>query len=70
MFDEFERLCRTKSLLRLLGHYADLGAKDREAWQDRVMSLEGVAPRELSRPGGSHDPPDFFRTAFAPASKT
>ena len=49
MFDEFERLCRTKSLLRLLGHYADLGAKDREAWQDRVMSLEGVSPRELSR---------------------
>ncbi|MBI1913689.1 MAG: hypothetical protein HYS12_02875 [Planctomycetes bacterium] len=49
MFDEFERLCETKSLFCLLGHYADRGAKDRETWQDRVMSLDGIAPKELSR---------------------
>jgi hypothetical protein len=49
MFDEFERLCETKSLFCLLGHYADRGVKDRETWQDRVMSLEGVAAKELSR---------------------
>ena len=49
MFDEFERLCRTKPLLALLAHYAEPGAKDREAWQDRVMDLDGVAARELSR---------------------
>lgn len=49
MFDEFERLCQTKPLFCLLAHYADLGARDRETWQDRVMSLAGVAAKELSR---------------------
>ena len=49
MFDEFERLRETKALFCLLAHYADLGTKDRETWQDRIMSLDGVAPKELSR---------------------
>ncbi len=49
MFDEFERLCQGPSLFRLLGHYAEPGAKDRESWQDRLMNLEGVSPKELSR---------------------
>ncbi len=49
MFDEFQRLCETRSLFSLLAHYADLGARDRETWQDRVMSLDGVAAKELSR---------------------
>jgi len=49
MFDEFERLCQTQPLLHLLGHYAELGAGDRETWQDRLMALDGVAARELSR---------------------
>ena len=49
MFDEFERLCQTKSLFRLLTHYAELGTKDRETWQDRVMSLDSITAKELSR---------------------
>lgn len=49
MFDEFQRLCQTQPLLHLLGHYAELGATDRDTWQDRLMELEGVAARELSR---------------------
>lgn len=49
MFDEFQRLGESASLLDLLSHYAELGARDRETWQDRVMELQGVAARELSR---------------------
>jgi hypothetical protein len=49
MFDEFQRLCETRALFRLLAHYAEAGARDRETWQDRVMSLDGVSARELSR---------------------
>jgi hypothetical protein len=49
MFDEFERLCQTPALFLLLGHYAGPGARDRETWQDRVMTLDGVTARELSR---------------------
>ena len=42
-------LRQSKALGRLLTHYADLGAADREAWQDRRMGLEGVEPRDLVR---------------------
>ena len=49
MFDEFQRLRETQSLLQLLNHYAEPGARDRETWQDRLMELEGVGARELSR---------------------
>jgi hypothetical protein len=42
-------LRQSKALARLLTHYADLGAADREAWQDRPMDLEGVEPRDLVR---------------------
>jgi hypothetical protein len=49
MFDEFQRLRQTQPLLRLLSHYAELGTKDRETWQDRLMELAGTAARELSR---------------------
>lgn len=38
-----------EGLARLLSHYAELGAADRETWQDRRMGLEGVEPRELVR---------------------
>jgi hypothetical protein len=34
-------------LLSLLYHYAKLGSEDPEAWQDRVMSLDGLAPERL-----------------------
>ena len=36
-------------LLQLLRHYAELGAEDRETWQMRLMDLDGLEPRELSR---------------------
>jgi hypothetical protein len=47
MFDELERLCAVPELCALLGHYADLGKPDRQAWQDRRMEMPGVAGREL-----------------------
>jgi hypothetical protein len=47
--DGWPRLREGEALARLLSHYADLGAADREAWQDRRMDLEGVEPRELVR---------------------
>jgi hypothetical protein len=47
--DGWPRLRESEALARLLAHYADLGAADREAWQDRRMGLEGVEPRELVR---------------------
>lgn len=49
MFDEFDRLKESPELLQLLTHYADLGAADRQIWQDRLMTLEGVEPRELTK---------------------
>ena len=47
--DAWPQLRESEALGRLLTHYADLGAADREAWQDRRMGLEGVEPRELVR---------------------
>ncbi len=49
MFDELERLYIGKHLFRLLAHYAQAGAADREAWQDRLMALDEVTGKELSR---------------------
>ena len=47
--DGWPRLRQSEALGRLLTHYADLGAADREAWQDRRMALEGVGSRDLVR---------------------
>jgi hypothetical protein len=47
MFDELERLRGVKELFALLQHYRQVGDADREAWQDRVVELEGVEPRQL-----------------------
>jgi hypothetical protein len=47
MFDELERLDQDEHLLALLAHYARAGGADREAWQDRVMAMEGVRPEDL-----------------------
>ena len=47
--DGWPRLRQSEALGRLLTHYADLGAADREAWQDRRMNLEGIEPRDLVR---------------------
>ena len=47
MIDEIERLSGNEALRRLLSHYAEAGSADREAWQDRLMELEGTGPKEL-----------------------
>jgi hypothetical protein len=47
MFDELERLRDGKELFDLLTHYADLGAADRQVWQDRLAELAGVESRAL-----------------------
>ena len=49
MFDEFLRLKESPALLKLLTHYAELGAADRQVWQDRLMALEGAEPKELTK---------------------
>src|SRR4051794_7397053 len=49
LFNEREQLRTAPRLQQLLAHYAEAGAVDREVWQDRVMALDGVAPRDLSR---------------------
>src|SRR5262249_773188 len=49
MFDDLDRTHHSSELQRLLGHYAQAGAADREAWQDRLMYLEGAEPQELGR---------------------
>ena len=49
MFEDLERLCGDGHLVSLLTHYAEAGSVDRAAWQDRVMELEGVGPKELAR---------------------
>jgi hypothetical protein len=47
MFDELERLGEDPRLFVLLAHYARAGAADREAWQDRLMAMDGVRPEDL-----------------------
>jgi hypothetical protein len=49
MSDEVERLRGNRRLFDLLTHYGQAGAADREAWQDRVMVVEGLEARELAR---------------------
>jgi len=52
MLDELDRLRKNHHLLELLNHYAHLGAEHREAWQGRLMQIEGLArlaPAEISR---------------------
>jgi hypothetical protein len=47
MIDEMERLRGVKGLFDLLSHYGELGRADRQVWQDRLLTKEGVEPREL-----------------------
>ncbi len=50
MFDDgLELLLGTPQLRDLLGHYAQAGAADREAWLDRVMVVDGLDARDLVR---------------------
>jgi hypothetical protein len=47
MFDELQRLRDVRELFDLLSHYAELGAADRQVWQDRLAEMAGVEPRTL-----------------------
>jgi hypothetical protein len=49
MLDDLQQLRESQELRQLLAHYAQGGALDREAWQDRLMELPGVPPRDLVR---------------------
>lgn len=49
MLDDSDRLHDTPRLLELLSHYATLAKADHAVWQDRLMQMDGVEPRELSR---------------------
>lgn len=49
MFDDIQRLQDDGQLANLLFHFADAGKADRYAWQNRVMAIEGVNPKELTR---------------------
>jgi hypothetical protein len=42
-------VCESPDLRRLLDHYVGACAADREAWQDRLMGLEGVDAGDLVR---------------------
>lgn len=47
MFDDLDWLRPNPNLQQLLGHYVAGSPEDGEAWQDRLMHLEGVEPQEL-----------------------
>ena len=47
--DESQRLRENPRLAELLTHYATLGKDDRAIWQDRLMSMEGIDAKELSK---------------------
>jgi hypothetical protein len=49
MFDELERLRDAEELFQLLRHYGRDGSGEREAWQDRLMQLDGVPTGELAK---------------------
>jgi hypothetical protein len=71
MFDEGQLLVQESDLLRLLAHYAQAGAVDREAWQDRVMQLDGVAVEQVTRLHGRLLACDWIEqnTGMTPALK-
>ncbi len=48
MFDFAVRLRENAHLLALLSHYAQMGSEDRMAWQNRLMQMEGVEPKQLT----------------------
>jgi hypothetical protein len=47
MYDEMQRLRDVEELARLLTHYAERAAGDRQAWQDRLAEMDGVDARDL-----------------------
>jgi hypothetical protein len=49
VLDEPNALKKDSPLYALLRSYAEPGLLNRDAWQDRVMELEGLSGRDLSR---------------------
>lgn len=49
VFDEPDQIKKDSPLFTLLRNYAEPGMLDREMWQDRVMDLNGLTGRDLSR---------------------
>jgi len=50
MFDEdFLHLQDNPQLQQLLSHYAEQGKQDRKIWQDRLMTMDGVAPAQITK---------------------
>jgi hypothetical protein len=47
MWDDVRPLRTSSHLMQLLTHYAEVA--DREAWQDRLMEMADLPPRELGR---------------------
>jgi hypothetical protein len=46
---ESERLPESKGLVDLLAYYAERAKPERQAWQDRLMELDGLSPRDLTK---------------------
>jgi hypothetical protein len=49
MLDDSLRLRENPHLLALLSHYAQQGTEDRAVWRDRLMQMEAIEPKELSK---------------------
>jgi hypothetical protein len=47
MLDELDRLRTHEDLHHLLAHFVAAGEPDRQAWQDRLMQIDGVEPQAL-----------------------
>jgi hypothetical protein len=49
MFDDLVRLRTSEPLRQLLAHYGQLAEPNRDVWQDRLMAMDGIEARELSK---------------------
>jgi hypothetical protein len=49
MLDEVDRSRKNHHLVELLNHYTHPGAENREAWQGRLMQMEGLDTSEISK---------------------
>jgi hypothetical protein len=49
MFDDLDRLRGNAKLPHLLNHYAQAGLVNPEAWQDRLMSLDGAEAGTMAK---------------------
>ena len=49
MFEDLQRLREVETLRQLLARYAQLGTVDKDAWQDRLMQVNGVTASDLTK---------------------